>query len=142
MSANLLIKDQEESSPENNILRELGVNPGGKGTQNQIDILQSYELAETVVDSLNLQISIYTQGRISSSLMYGQAAPILSIQSGLIPLSFAPTDGFYTLAKTVLTWCRAPAARRTRITTRLNWPDAGYGWSAITMLRQMKTVIS
>ena len=76
VSANLLIKDQEESSPENNILRELGVNPGGKELQNQIDILQSYELAETVVDSLNLQISIYTQGRISSSLMYGQAAPI------------------------------------------------------------------
>ena len=42
ITANLLIKDEEEASSDYKILRELGVMPGTKEVQNQIDILQSY----------------------------------------------------------------------------------------------------
>src|SRR5277367_5908392 len=52
--ADVLIKDNEELSPDYNILRELGVMPGSKEVQNQIDILESYSLALGIVDSLNL----------------------------------------------------------------------------------------
>src|SRR5215831_2701375 len=58
VAANLLIKDDAESATDYNLLQEMGVTPGGREVQNQIDILQSYELAEAVVDSLNLQIKI------------------------------------------------------------------------------------
>src|SRR5689334_24821920 len=50
ISANLLIKDDPNSSPDYNLLMQLGVNPNNGDVQNQIDILQSYELAESVVD--------------------------------------------------------------------------------------------
>ncbi|MEP7318432.1 MAG: hypothetical protein ABI921_06815, partial [Panacibacter sp.] len=88
VSANLLIKDNEESSPENTVLKELGVMPGGKEVQNQIDILESYELAEDIVDSLNLQFTLYTQGRIASSIIYGNNAPVFIhlIKNDTIPL--------------------------------------------------------
>src|SRR6476620_8841859 len=75
ISADLLIKDDPNSSPDYNLLMQLGVNPNSGDVQNQIDILQSYELAETVVDSLNLQIALFSQGRIASSNLYGKSAP-------------------------------------------------------------------
>src|SRR5690242_16376398 len=76
ISANLLIKDDASSSPDYSLLMELGINPGDKEVQNQIDILQSYELAKYVVDSLNLQITITSQGRIASSTLYGSNVPV------------------------------------------------------------------
>src|ERR1044071_8677925 len=76
ISAYVLIKDDEESSPDYNVLRELGVMPGSKEIQNQIDILQSYELSEGIVDSLNLQVKLNAEGRIASSTLYGPNAPV------------------------------------------------------------------
>lgn len=75
-SAQVLIKDDQSSSSDYNIIRDLGVMPGAKEIQDQIDILQSYELAKTVVDSLHLQFQILAQGRISSSALYGDDIPI------------------------------------------------------------------
>lgn len=77
VSANLLIKNDNETSPDYTILRELGVMPGSKEVQNQIDILQSYDLSESVVDSLNLQVKVFTQARIASSYLYGIMSPIV-----------------------------------------------------------------
>ena len=76
IDANLLIKDDAASSPDYNLLMELGITPDERAVQNQIDILQSYELAGAVTDSLNLQITIFTQGRIASSALYGKNAPV------------------------------------------------------------------
>ena len=50
--------------------------PGTKEVQNQIDILQSYGLMRSIVDSLNLQISLATEGRIASTPLYGAAMPL------------------------------------------------------------------
>src|SRR5215471_3743866 len=76
ISAFVLIKDDEESSPDYNTLKELGVITESKEVQNQMDIIQSYELSAAVVDSLNLQISLFSEGRISSSPLYGKSAPV------------------------------------------------------------------
>jgi hypothetical protein len=76
ISAFVLIKDDAETSPEYEVLRELGVMPGSKEVQNQIDILQSYELSEGIVDSLNLQVKLNAIGRIASSTLYGSSAPV------------------------------------------------------------------
>src|SRR6188472_3486129 len=53
VSAYILIKDDAQSSPEYQVLRDLGVMSASKEVQNQIDILQSYELSAGIVDSLN-----------------------------------------------------------------------------------------
>ena len=103
VSANLLIKDNDESSPDYNVLRELGVMPGSKEVQDQIDILQSYELSEGIVDSLNLQIKIFTEARIASSIIYGKNAPVF-IRAVTDTAQFKPatyklllSDDFFTL---------------------------------------------
>src|SRR5690348_4045235 len=46
VSAHVLIKDDEENSADYKVLRELGVMPGSKEVQNQIDILESFDLME------------------------------------------------------------------------------------------------
>lgn len=76
VSAQLLIKDDAQSSPDYNIIRELGVMPGSKEIQDQIDILESYALSKAVVDSLHLQFQIVAQGRIASSPLYGKMSPV------------------------------------------------------------------
>ena len=74
ITAQILIKDDRESSNDD-LIRDLGVMPGGKEVQDQIDILQSYELAKEVVDSLHLQFDFIAEGRITSSPLYGNKNP-------------------------------------------------------------------
>lgn len=76
VSARVLIKDDEENSADYKVLRELGVMPGSKEVQNQIDILESYALMESVVDSLQLNIELTSEARIASSTLYGKNAPV------------------------------------------------------------------
>ncbi|MBS1731269.1 MAG: polysaccharide biosynthesis tyrosine autokinase [Bacteroidetes bacterium] len=75
VSAYVLIKDDEESSPDYDVLRELGVMPGSKEVQNQIDIMQSVSIISGIVDSLNLQIKLFTNAHISASTLYGENRP-------------------------------------------------------------------
>lgn len=84
VSAHVLIKDDEENSSDYKVLRELGVMPGSKEVQNQMDILESYGLMESIVDSLQLNIEITSQARIASSPLYGKNAPVF--------ISFINTD--------------------------------------------------
>ncbi len=76
ISAHVLIKDNEESSPDYNVLRELGVMPGSKEVQNQIDIIESYALISGIVDSLDLQLKLISVGRIGSTSLYGSKSPV------------------------------------------------------------------
>ncbi|MGN6617266.1 MAG: GumC family protein [Ilyomonas sp.] len=76
VSAHVLIKDDEENSADYKVLRELGVMPGSKEVQNQIDILESYGLMESIADSLQLNIELTTEARIASSTLYGRNAPV------------------------------------------------------------------
>ncbi|HVX51482.1 MAG TPA: Wzz/FepE/Etk N-terminal domain-containing protein, partial [Chitinophagaceae bacterium] len=76
VSAQLLIKDDQASSPDYNIIRDLGVMPGAKEIQDQIDILESYALVKNVVDSLHLQLQIFAKGRVATSALYGALNPV------------------------------------------------------------------
>ena len=76
VSAYILIKDENENTSDYRILQELGAAPGAKEIQNQIAILESYELTSGIVDSLNLQIQIIAQGRIAKSPLYGHKLPV------------------------------------------------------------------
>ncbi len=76
VSAYVLIKDADENSADYKVLRELGVMPGSKEVQNQIDILQSYNIMQGLVDSLHLQVKITTEARIASNALYGENAPV------------------------------------------------------------------
>ena len=75
----VLIKDDQENNSDNKILEELGVMPDSKEVQNQIDILQSYNILSGIVDSLNLEIQIIDQGRIASSPLYANRMPVFII---------------------------------------------------------------
>ncbi|MEP6846257.1 MAG: GNVR domain-containing protein, partial [Panacibacter sp.] len=90
VAAFLLIKDNEESSPDYNVLRELGVITSSKEIQNQIDILQSYDLSESVVDSLNLEVRLSTVGRIASLPLYGKNSPAFIHVDKSDTLQFTP----------------------------------------------------
>lgn len=95
VSAYVLIKDDEESSPDYNVLRELGVMPGSKEVQNQIDIMQSVSIISGIVDSLNLQVKLFTNARITNTTLYGIHRPffidIIKIDS------LPPTIGSYNV---------------------------------------------
>lgn len=95
VSAYVLIKDDEESSPDYNVLRELGVMPGSKEVQNQIDIMQSLSIVSGIVDSLNLQVKLFTNARITSSTLYGPHRPfsITIVKTDTLQ----PTTGAYNV---------------------------------------------
>jgi capsular exopolysaccharide synthesis family protein len=76
IAADLLIKDEEQNNSDNRVLEELGVMPNSMEVQNEIDILQSFSLAASVVDSLNLQLVLIEQGRIASQALYGSRSPV------------------------------------------------------------------
>lgn len=76
ISAHILIKDDQEGSSDYNLLRELGVMPGSKELQDQIDILESLTLARTLVDTVNLQVKLITNGIITNSEVYGRQSPV------------------------------------------------------------------
>ncbi len=88
----MLIKDEQENSSENRILEGLGVSPDSKEVQNQIDILESYDLASGIVDSLNLQVQIISQGRITSLSLYGNRMPVFIHRVANDTLRFKPSS--------------------------------------------------
>ncbi len=72
----VLIKDNEENSSNYNILREMGVMQNSKEVQNQIDIIQSYTMMLSVIDSLNLDIALIAKGKIAQTDLYGKNSPV------------------------------------------------------------------
>jgi hypothetical protein len=69
----MLIKDEDQSNYQS--LKELGIVAGNLDVENQMEILASFTLSERVVDSLNLNIKIKQDGRVTSSEMYGVKQP-------------------------------------------------------------------
>ncbi len=73
-SASIMIKDNKKSgiSAELAAFEDLGIIGGGSAnnTDNEIEILKSRKIIERVVDSLNLNISYYIQGRILEHELY------------------------------------------------------------------------
>ena len=72
--------------------------PGTKEVQNQIDILQSYGLMRNIVDSLNLEINISTEGRIASTPLYG---PTLPLDFHIIAINDSTVENRYLQVKDI-----------------------------------------
>jgi uncharacterized protein involved in exopolysaccharide biosynthesis len=77
ISAFLLIKDREEGgNSEYKALKEMGLVNGSKDVQNEINIIKSFSLMKKVVDSLHLNITLYKEGRVTASPIFGATMPV------------------------------------------------------------------
>lgn len=79
-TSSILIKDNKKSglSAELEAFKDLGIVGGGSvnNTDNEIEILKSRKIIGNVVDSLDLRISYYVQGRVIKSEVYDKSSPI------------------------------------------------------------------
>jgi len=70
IETDILIKDNKTSSGEKDLLQDLNINSSSKILDNEIEILKSNSLMESVVRSLNLQTSYFIQNHISKVVLY------------------------------------------------------------------------
>ena len=70
IETDILIKDNKTSGGEKDLLQDLNINSSSKVLDNEIEILKSNSLMESVVRSLNLQTSYFIQNHISKIVLY------------------------------------------------------------------------
>jgi len=79
-SASILIKDNKKAglSTELEAFKDLGIVGGGSvnNTDNEIEILKSRKVIGNLVDSLNLGVTYYIEGRVITSEVYQGFSPI------------------------------------------------------------------
>ncbi len=79
-SATILIKDNKKSgiSAELEAFKDLGIVGGGSSNnpENEIEILKSRKVIESVIDTLDLDVSYYITGRVIESELYKESLPI------------------------------------------------------------------
>lgn len=68
----ILIKDDKSQNNQLMAFSELDIFGGGKVIDNEIEILKSRTLSEITVDSLDLNISYYTEGNIKKTEIYSE----------------------------------------------------------------------
>jgi capsular exopolysaccharide synthesis family protein len=71
----LIVKKEEEANLDYVVLKELGVAQPFNDVFNQMDILKASTLLERVVDSLQLNIHIRQEGRVTKQQIYGDEIP-------------------------------------------------------------------
>lgn len=79
-TASIMIKDEKKGGVgllDNPILRELDLGDGGKLVENEVEILKSYDLMESMVRKLQLFLNIKSKGNISSTSVFGKEVPII-----------------------------------------------------------------
>jgi len=72
----ILIKDQKSGIGQNDALAQLNMFSPSKVVDNEIDILTSYTLMESVVKKLNLNVSYYHYENLRKVELYGSTLPI------------------------------------------------------------------
>ncbi len=93
--AKLLVKKEEEANLDYVVLKELGVTQSFDDIFNQMDIIKATTLLERLVDSLNLNIHIRQEGRVTKQQIYGDEIPF---QLQIIHLNDKPKTGIYKLS--------------------------------------------
>src|SRR5690606_26393556 len=68
----ILIKDDKSQNNQLIAFSELDIFGGGKVIDNEIEVLKSRTLSEITVDSLDLNISYYTEGNIKKTEIYSE----------------------------------------------------------------------
>ncbi|MBX3256036.1 MAG: polysaccharide biosynthesis tyrosine autokinase [Chitinophagaceae bacterium] len=105
--ASLMIRDDKKGgSPlDNQVLRGLNIEPSSQSLDNEMEILKSYDLIESVVRREQLYVDIKTKGRLVERTVYGNEEPLF--------FSFANPD----TVERVLNWTlrEAPAGEWTLI---------------------------
>ena len=79
----ILIKDDKSQSNQLAAFSELDMFGGGKVIDNEIEILKSRTLSEITVDSLDLNISYYTEGSIKKTEIYKDSPVKISQVKGI-----------------------------------------------------------
>lgn len=79
----ILIKDDKSQTNQLTAFSELDMFGGGKVIDNEIEILKSRTLSEIAVDSLDLNISYYTEGSIKRTEIYKESPVKVSQVKGL-----------------------------------------------------------
>lgn len=77
VAAYLLVKKENEANLDYNVLKDLGVVQAFSDVLNQVDILKSYTLLERVIDSLNLNIHVRQEGRVTRNQIFGDEMPFI-----------------------------------------------------------------
>jgi len=76
--ASVMIKDEKKGADisDNTILKDLGIN-GSKLVENEIEILKSYDLMESVVRKQQLFVQFWAEGRLRDVPLFGKDLPFL-----------------------------------------------------------------
>ena len=87
VSSSILIKDNKNAgiSTELAAFEDLGIVGGmsANNPDNEIEILKSRNILGKVIDSLQLNISYFTEGRVNTSERYKEDSPILFVKTGV-----------------------------------------------------------
>lgn len=77
-STKILMKDTRKGGrlSEAAAFSDLGINSGARNVDDEIEIIKSRSLSESVVRKLNFNISIITQGKVLDLELFGEEAPI------------------------------------------------------------------
>jgi len=70
VSSTLLIKDDKNSVPENDLLEQLDLSGGSKVVENEVEILRSKTLMGAVVKRLQLNVNLIAEGRVVDASLY------------------------------------------------------------------------
>ena len=76
ISGKILVKDEKKGLSAPGMLEAIDLFGGSKIVENEIDILKSWPLTETVVKELHLYSSLYSIGYVSSQELYGTKSPL------------------------------------------------------------------
>jgi len=87
VSSSILIKDNKNAgiSTELAAFEDLGIVGGtsANNPDNEIEILKSRNILGKVIDSLQLNVSYFSEGRVSTSEMYKENSPIFFVKTGV-----------------------------------------------------------
>lgn len=78
--AAILIKDEKKGGAgllDNPLLKELEIGGGGKLVDNEIEVLQSYDLMEATVRKEQLFLNIKSKGKLTSRSVFGEEFPLI-----------------------------------------------------------------
>ena len=75
IESRFLIKHQDPTSAQGQVISQLGQDDNGSDVQNEIEVLKTNLLMKRVVRDLQLNVNIFSHGNIKSTELYKSAAP-------------------------------------------------------------------
>ncbi|TAJ06863.1 polysaccharide biosynthesis tyrosine autokinase [Marinilabiliaceae bacterium JC017] len=80
-SMRLLMEESGKTLPQENMMEGFGLTPGLRSVDNQLAILNSWNMASRAVSKLDFNISYFVKGRFLQTEVYGQSPFVVSIDS-------------------------------------------------------------